>query len=203
MENNNNNAQVSDVNTPEKSTFKKFLKEGWELLKFALIALVIVIPIRMFVAQPFVVSGDSMFPTFHNGEYLIVDELSYTIGQPHRGDVIVFHYPNDPKRYFIKRIIGLPNEEINISGGKITIINKDNPNGFTLTEPYIDEPFGTTSNYKTGAEEYFVMGDNRNRSSDSRTWGLLSRKLMVGRAYLRLLPLKEISYLPGYYKELK
>jgi len=201
MENNNN--QVNNVSVKEESKFKKGAKNVWDLLKFAIIALIIVVPIRMFVAQPFVVSGDSMFPTFHDGEYLIVDELSYIVGQPHRGDVIIFRYPNDPKRFFIKRIIGMPNEEIEIKNGTVTIVNKENPDGFALTEPYIDESFNTTSSYKTGTEEYFVMGDNRNRSSDSRTWGLLPRKLMVGRAYLRLLPLKEIAYLPGYYQELK
>ena len=182
---------------------KKSLLGLWDLVKFAIIALVIVIPIRMFIAQPFVVSGESMFPTFHNGEYLIVDELSYIIGQPYRGDVIVFRYPNDTKRFFIKRIIGLPDEEVSINNGTVTIINKENPNGFTLTEPYIDEQFNTTASFKTGVGEYFVMGDNRNRSSDSRTWGILPSKLLIGRAYLRLLPLKSISYLPGYYKETK
>ena len=97
----------------------------------------------------------------------------------------------------------MPNETIEINNGKITIVNKENPNGFTLNEPYIDEPFDTTATYKTGDNEYFVMGDNRNRSSDSRTWGLLPGKLIVGRAYLRLLPTKNISYLPGYYQETK
>ena len=198
MENNN---QIGNV--PEKNKFKKGLENLWDLIKFAVIALVIVIPIRMFIAQPFVVSGESMFPTFHDKEYLIVDEISYILGSPHRGDVIIFRYPNDTKRFFIKRIIGMPNEEISITNGEVTIINKENPNGFKLTEPYINEKFDTTMNYKTGEGEYFVMGDNRNRSSDSRVWGILPEKLMVGRAYLRLLPFKEISYLPGYFKETK
>ena len=144
-----------------------------------------------------------MFPTFNNGEYLIVDEISYTLGSPHRGDVIIFRYPLDTKRFFIKRIIGMPNEEISIKNGVVTIINKENPDGFTLTEPYIDEKFDTTMTYKTGNDEYFVLGDNRNRSSDSRVWGILPSKLIIGRAYLRLLPFKSISYLPGYYKENK
>jgi signal peptidase I len=157
----------------------------------------------MFIAQPFVVSGESMFPTFHDKEYLIIDEISYILGKHHRGDVVVFRYPNDTKRFFIKRIIGMPNEEISITNGEVTIINKENPNGFKLTEPYINEKFDTTMNYKTGEGEYFVMGDNRNKSSDSRVWGVLPEKLMIGRAYLRLLPFKEISYLPGYYKETK
>ena len=196
-----NNNQIGNV--PEKTKFKQGLENLWDLIKFAVIALVIVIPIRMFIAQPFVVSGESMFPTFHDKEYLIVDEISYILGSPHRGDVIIFRYPNDTKRFFIKRIIGMPNEEISITNGEVTIINKENPNGFKLTEPYINEKFDTTMNYKTGEGEYFVMGDNRNRSSDSRVWGILPEKLMVGRAYLRLLPFKEISYLPGYFKETK
>lgn len=199
----NNNGQIDNRNTPVESKFKKGLLGLWDIVKFAVIALLIVIPIRMFIAQPFVVSGESMFPTFHDGEYLIVDELSYITGNPHRGEVIIFRFPGDTKRFFIKRIIGMPNEEIIIKNGEITIINKENPNGFTLNEPYIDESFNTTTSYKTEENEYFVLGDNRNRSSDSRVWGLLPSKLIIGRAYLRLLPLKEISYLPGYYKEIK
>lgn len=203
MENNNN-----EINKKPQTKFQKNLKEAWGLIKFAIIALLIVIPIRTFIAQPFIVSGLSMFPTFNDGEYLIVDELSYLLGSPERGQVIIFRYPGDTKRFFIKRVIGLPNEEISIKNGVVTIINKENPNGFTLDEPYIDEKFNTTSDYKTESDEYFVMGDNRNNSSDSRTWGeplstKLTDKLIIGRAYLRLFPLNEIKYLPGYYKENK
>src|SRR5665648_271819 len=140
----NNNGQIDANSIPTQSKFKKALLNLWDLIKFAVIALLIVIPIRMFVAQPFVVSGESMFSTFNDGEYLIVDEISYITGNPHRGDVIIFHYPLDPKRFFIKRIIGMPNEEISINNGKVTILNKDNPNGFTLDEPYIDEPVSYT-----------------------------------------------------------
>jgi signal peptidase I len=199
----NNNSQVNDPNTLPKTKFQKFMGDAWDLIKFAIIALIIVIPIRIFIAQPFVVSGESMYPTFNNSEYLIVDELSYRLNSPNRGDVIIFRYPNDQKRFFIKRIIGLPNEEIIINNGAVTIVNKDSPDGFKLNEPYIDEPFDTTATYKTGANEYFVLGDNRNRSSDSRVWGILPSKLIIGRAYLRLLPLKSASYLPGYYQEIK
>lgn len=196
MENNNQEIIV-------KTKFKKNLESFWDLIKFAIIAVIIVIPIRMFIAQPFVVSGESMFPTFNDGEYLIVDEISYIIGNPHRGDVVIFRYPNDTKRFFIKRIIGMPNEEISINNGEVTIINKENKEGFTLAEPYINEKFDTTVTYKTGENEFFVLGDNRNKSSDSRTWGVLSKDLIVGRAYLRLLPTNSISYLPGYYKTTK
>jgi signal peptidase I len=198
MENNN---KINNIKEQAQIKKQKNIDSFWDIIKFAVIAAVIVIPIRMFIAQPFVVSGESMFPTFNDKEYLIVDELSYNLGTPHRGDVVIFRYPNDTKRFFIKRIIGLPNEEISIKNGVITIINKENPKGFTLVEPYINEKFNTTLSYTTGEGEYFVMGDNRNRSSDSREWGILPDKLMIGRAYLRLLPIKNMDYLPGYYKE--
>lgn len=192
----NNNGQIDKKDSPK---LKK--KDSlWDIIKFVIIAIIIVIPIRMFIAQPFVVSGESMFSTFNDGEYLIVDEISYLLGDPNRGDVVIFRYPKDTKRFFIKRIIGMPNEEVKINNGKVTIINKENPEGFTLDEPYIEEEFDTTGSFKTGSGEYFVLGDNRNRSSDSRVWGNLPKKLMMGRAYLRLLPLKNISYLPGANK---
>ncbi|MEK7105846.1 MAG: signal peptidase I, partial [Patescibacteria group bacterium] len=106
-------------------------------------------------------------------------------------------------RYFIKRIIGLPNETVEIKDDVVKIINAENPKGFVLEEEYVNEKFSATGTHKVGADEYFVMGDNRNRSSDSRIWGTLPRKLMIGRAYLRLLPLKEMAYLPGAIEEPK
>lgn len=156
-------------------------------------------PIRMFIAQPFVVSGSSMFPTFKNGQYIIVDELSYEIGEPKRNDITIFRYPNDPSRFFIKRIIGLPNEKIQIKNGEITIFNKTHPKGFILNQPYLRQSFTYNGTYKTGNKEYFVMGDNRKESLDSRVWGFLPSNLVAGRALVRLFPFKTISYLPGYY----
>ena len=141
-----------------------------------------------------------MFPTFHNGEYLIVDELSYNLNKIHRGDVVIFKYPGDKKKFFIKRIIGLPNETIRITNGEIEVFPCDKYTDCTsiiLDEQYINEPFNTTTTYSTEDDEYFVLGDNRNRSSDSRFWGVVPEKLLVGRAYLRLFPLQKISYLPG------
>jgi signal peptidase I len=182
---------------PKNSKLRENLRGAWDLIKFAVIALAIVIPVRMFIAQPFVVNGDSMFPTFHNKEYLIVDEISYIVRSPARGEVTIFRYPNDPSRFFIKRIIGMPNETIEIKNGVVKIINKENPDGFILEEPYLNEKFTTTETFTTGNDQYFVMGDNRNRSSDSRSWGVLPKKFMIGRAYLRLLPVGNLDYLPG------
>jgi signal peptidase I len=184
---------------------KKWLKEqalnALDLIKFMALAAVIVIPIRTFIAQPFIVSGDSMYPTFHHREYLIVDQISYNLGKINRGDVAVFKYPQDTSRYFIKRIIALPNESVSIENGRVTIYNAENPTGFILDEPYLNESFNTTAEYSTGEGEYFAMGDNRNRSSDSRVWGIVPKKNLIGRAYLRLLPVTNISHLPGEYKQ--
>lgn len=169
-----------------------------EILRFSLIALIIVIPIRMFVAQPFIVSGDSMKETFHSGEYLIVDQVSYELHSPLRGDVIVFRYPRDPSKFFIKRVIGIPGDTINIEGSTVRITNAANPNGYILDEPYIKKMSpGATINEVLGEREYFVMGDNRDQSSDSRVWGVLQEERIIGRAYLRLFPPKAFDYLPG------
>lgn len=169
-----------------------------EIIQFSIIAILIVVPIRLFVAQPFIVSGDSMVDTFENGQYLIIDQVSYRLGDPSRGDVIVFRYPRDPSKFFIKRIIGVPGDTVKIEGAQVTIVNEEHPDGVTLKEDYVDamdsaEPFEET----LGDREYFVMGDNRNQSSDSRTWGVLQEERIVGRAYLRLFPPQTIEYLPG------
>lgn len=178
---------------PQRENFFK------EIFKFSLIALLIVIPVRLFIAQPFIVSGASMDPTFNNGQYLIVDQLSYRFSNPQRGEVIIFRYPKDQTKFFIKRIIGLPHETVEIRGTTIFITNDANPNGFELTEPYL-----ATINMKRDSlklslseDEYFVMGDNRRASSDSRTWGPLEEEFIIGRAFVRLFPVREVSLFPG------
>ena len=188
----------------EKIVKKTTVQSFWELVRFAIIALVIVLPVRFFIAEPFVVSGSSMTPTFQDANYLIVDKVSYELGDPKRGDVVIFKYPINQKKFFIKRIIGLPNETIQINNGKVTIFPCEKISdckSITLNEPYIREPFTTTETYTTKTGEYFVMGDNRNGSSDSRYWGVVKRNLFVGRAFLRLLPINEIGILPGNYKQ--
>ena len=168
-----------------------------ELLKFALVAVVIVVPVRLFVAQPFIVSGASMDPTFDNGQYLIVDELTYRFDEPKRGDVVIFKYPKDPSQFFIKRVIGLPNETVRIGHDSVSIKQK-NGEEVTLEEPYVvNRGNGGPFSLSLGGDEYFVMGDNRPESSDSRLWGVLPRENIVGRAFLRLLPIDSLSLLPG------
>lgn len=169
------------------------------LFAFLFVVLCIVLPVRFFVAKPFIVSGTSMFPTFDSWHYLIIDELTYRMYEPQRGDVIVMKYPLDPGRYFIKRIIGLPGEKVILSEKSVTIENAAHPEGFVLNETYLD-PANLTDNqmYITlKDDQYFVMGDNRAASADSRYWGPLPRKNIVGRAYFRLFPFNKIEYLPG------
>lgn len=168
-----------------------------ELIKFAVIAALIVIPIRTYIAQPFIVSGNSMIPTFHDQEYLIVDEISYHLRDPYRGEVIVFKYPKDTSKYFIKRVIGLPGETIKLKGNEITIVNNEHKDGFVLDQSYIQNKSSDSFEISLKENQYYVMGDNRIASSDSRAWGPLERHFIVGRALVRVLPFSKIGYLPG------
>lgn len=181
---------------PKADSAKKgsFFKE---VVSYALFALVIVLPVRLWVAQPFVVNGGSMDTTFADGEYLVVDEITYKFHEPQRGDVLIFKYPNDPSKYFIKRLIGLPGETVTVKSDSVTIFNDANPKGVELNEPYIhSRTFGNLTT-TMGPDEYFVMGDNRLVSSDSRVWGVLPKKDLIGRPIVRLLPFNRMGYLPG------
>jgi signal peptidase I len=185
----------------EKTQNKSLGQSIWELARFVVIALLIVVPVRFFVIEPFVVSGSSMFPTFENGDYLIVDKISYELGDPERDDVVIFRYPNDETKFFIKRIIGLPNETVDIKSGIVTITNSEHEGGFKLEEPYVENTANSDTHFELKGDEYFVMGDNRGASSDSRYWGAVKRNLMTGKAFLRLLPIRHISVLPGQYRQ--
>lgn len=169
-----------------------------EIVRFALIAILIVVPIRFFVAQPFIVSGASMDNTFHNGQYLVVDQVTYYFNDPERGDVVIFRYPKDPSKFFIKRVIGLPGDTVVIEDGAVIIKNEEYPKGLTLDEPYVLSMEPTAPQAEVlGPREYFVMGDNRDHSSDSRVWGVLQEERIIGRAWLRLFPPTLADYLPG------
>lgn len=159
-----------------------------ELGKLVILALVVVIPFRIFIAQPFIVEGASMDPTFKSGEYLIVDELTYRFRDPERGSVLIFKYPRDPKKYFVKRVIGLPGETVSIEGGSVRITNNENPEGFVLEEPYVLYGKQESMTRKLGDGEYFVLGDNRFGSADSRLWGPVPEDNIIGRPILRFYP---------------
>src|SRR3989338_8604105 len=116
---------------------KQVLIFFWEVFKVLVISLVIIVPIRHFLIKPFYVKGASMEPSFHDHEYLIINQISYRLGQPNRGDAVVFRYPFDPSQYFIKRVIALPDETIKISRNTVTIINAEHPNGVVLVENYL------------------------------------------------------------------
>lgn len=191
------NPEDAPLSQQQPEVKKGFWQDVKEVVIFAVVVLAILIPLRLFVAQPFIVVGASMEPTFETGEYLIVDEVTYKISDPLRGQVIIFKYPKDPSKYFIKRIIGLPGETVTVKGTTITIKNTEHPEGFTLDESYITFEKGADVTRELKADEYFVMGDNRSVSLDSRTWGALPRNLIVGRAFVRLLPFSRIGVLPG------
>ena len=169
-----------------------FLRESgdfvWETIKIVVLSLLIILPIRYFIVQPFFVRGDSMLPSFNDKDYLIVDELSYRFNKPSRGEVVIFRFPQEPSQYYIKRIVGLPEETVEVAGGRILISNRDQPAGFELKESYLDESTPGEIKIKLDDNEYFVLGDNRDASSDSRRWGPLSKHLIVGRAWLRIWP---------------
>ena len=116
---------------------KNFFSFVLELVKIVFISLVIIIPIRYYLVQPFYVKGASMEPNFYDKEYLIIDEISYRLGGPERGDIIVFRYPLDPQEYFIKRLIGLPGESVQIKGGNVIVYNNENPSGVLIEESYL------------------------------------------------------------------
>jgi len=165
-----------------------------EYLKFIFISVLVVVPFRLYIAQPFIVDGASMDPTFESGDYLIVDEASYYFKEPERGSVLVFKYPRNPRKSFIKRVIGLPGETISISDGQVTIINSKHPDGFLLDEPYVEFTKEDSSIYTLEDSEYFVLGDNRRFSADSRIWGPVPEENIIGRPVIRFYP---PAFLPG------
>jgi signal peptidase I len=174
----------------------------WEIGKtvgtIALVALII----RIFLVQPFFVQGESMEPNFHDGDYLLVNQLSYKLGAPSRGDVIIFKAPPEPDTDYIKRIIGLPGETVDLKDGHFFITNQRHSTPVEVVESY--EPAGTltmSSNQQThwelGTDQYFVAGDNRGpgKSLDSRAWGPLPKQNIIGRAWFRAYPLAALGFI--------
>jgi signal peptidase I len=168
----------------------------WDIIKVVCISLAIILPVRYYLIQPFYVKGASMEPSFHDHEYLIVDEISYRFNEPLRGQVVVFRYPRNPQEYYIKRIIGLPGEQVQIKDGRVYIYNQKHADGLMLIEEYLPEGLLTMSDTESritvGDGEYFVLGDNRNASKDSRFFGPVNKSFITGKILFRGWPLNKI-----------
>lgn len=199
MEETTNQQEPVQSTAPQPTTPPKSKKSDvWEFVRFAATVIIVVVGVRMFIAQPFVVSGTSMVPTFESRDYLIIDEISYRFQEPERGDVIVFHPPVDSTTYYVKRIIGVPGDTVTIRDSVVSITNAEHPDGVLLAEPYITKD-APGDNYSVTVPEgqYFTMGDNRPASFDSRKWGLLPKEKIIGRVFLRLYPFSQIGVFPG------
>jgi signal peptidase I len=196
---------IDDKNIENQAEEYGFRGAIWEIVKMVFWVVVIIVPIRVFLVQPFFVQGASMEPNFEDKEYLIVNELGYKttdlgnfftvrpFKEFQRGDVVVFRYPKNPKIFYIKRIVALPGEKIEIRGGEVKISNSENPGGFVLDESRYLAPSVETAgevSVKLGGE-YFVMGDNRMYSSDSRSWGPVPEADVMGRVILRAWPVNK------------
>lgn len=163
-----------------------------EILDTVLLMLLIIVVTRVLV-QTFRIEGISMEPNLHDGQYLIINKFIYYLQPPKRGDVVVFHYPRNPRRDFIKRIIGLPGEKVEIRGERVFI------NGQELEEPYtLHKGNYAWGPQRLGEDEYFVLGDNRNSSSDSHDWGSLPRDAIIGKAWISYWPPKHLGLVPHY-----
>ena len=195
-ENLGNLNNIPEQKEPQKSFWQKTLSSVWDIVKILFVALIIVLPIRYYLFQPFIVKGESMMPNYQNSNYLTVDEISYRFSNPNRGDVVVFNtnfIPGYQGDRFIKRIMGLPGETIIIKDNKVTIA-KDGKDLQIDESKYLPGAI-TQGDIKRvlGKDEYFVMGDNRRYSFDSRMWGVLPRKDIIGKVFIRLLPVNELQ----------
>lgn len=159
----------------------------WEMIKVVAISLAIILPVRYFLVQPFYVKGSSMDPTFHDFEYLIIDELTYRFHEPQRGDVIVMRNPSQHREYFIKRIVGLPGDTITITNGRVAIEGVDLDESLYLS-PLIKTYTSGEATITLNGNEYFVMGDNRGVSHDSRRFGPVDQSEFIGRVWIRAWP---------------
>ena len=169
-----------------------------EMLKIIIITLAIVLPVRFFLFQPYFVDGASMEPNFYDRQYLIVDEITYRFEAPERGDVVVIKVPFE-REALIKRIIGLPGETVEINNTKIKIYNDESPQGFWLNEEYLGQSIGTNGNNRLehGQDQYYVLGDNRPVSLDSRYFGAINKDQIIGKAWLRLWPFDSVRHFGG------
>ena len=181
----------------------------FEIAETAILAILIFLALYLFLVRPHQIRGDSMLPNFHNGEYLLTEMVSYNLlkKEPQRGEIVVFRSPEQPNLDFIKRIIALPGEEIKLQNGRIFIINDANPEGFLLEEDYLEEGTATEGRRTIDDGEvfavsngYVVLGDNRERSSDSREWGIIKKENIIGKVWLRYWPPEAVALIkPAFY----
>lgn len=183
---------------PEEKTsfFEEAMIFFWEVAKVIIISFAIIVPVRYFLIQPFYVKGASMEPNFFDHEYLIVDQITYRFRNPQRGDVVVFRYPRDPSEFFIKRVIGLPGETVVVKNNKVIVYNETHKEGKVLEESYLSLDEENTGNVteKMEKDEYFLMGDNRSESLDSRIFGPIKRKNVIGKVFFRGWPLHRVGF---------
>jgi signal peptidase I len=184
---------------PLRSVARPTLESKGGLLKEAIETLLLVIAIYTIVnlsTARFVVEGRSMEPNFFTDEFIIVSRLAYVVGEPERGDVIVFHYDEESGRDFIKRIIGLPGDHIQMKEGKVYV------NGVVLNEPYVERLCSTVTcrdrEWYVPEGQYFVLGDNRNSSQDSHDFGPINKDQIVGRAWIRYWPPSSWGFIPHH-----
>lgn len=171
----------------EKRT--RWMREAIETIALTLLILFLV---RLAI-QGFRTDGQSMDPDFHNGEYVLVDKAAYLFGPPQRGDVIVFHYPLDPHTVFIKRIVGVPGDIVQTTHTTVGV------DGYQLHEPYISAPYNYDDrSWKLGPNQFFVMGDNRPNSLDSRIWGPLDRSYIIGKVIAAYWPVSDLGVITSY-----
>lgn len=176
----------------------------FEIFETAALAIIFLLVLYLFLVRPHQIHGDSMLPTYHDADYLLTEVISFKfLGRElQRGDIIVFHAPEQPNLDFIKRIVALPGEKIKLQNGQIFIINNDHPEGLLLKEPYLSSAITTQPGgliregepFEVG-QAYIVMGDNRPRSSDSRDWGIVKKEAVVGRAWLRYWPPPALAFI--------
>lgn len=201
------NPEFSNVpmEAEQPTTAERTLHVLWEVIKTVAFIVLAAVFIRAFVVQPFFVQGESMEPSFHEGDYLLVNQLSYQFGKPSRGDVVVFKAPPDPEENYIKRIIGLPGETVELKNGRVYVSNERQPEGVALDEPYIAEGVATrpdslegsaVTRWELGPDQYFVIGDNREpgKSSDSRAWGPVNKNFLIGKTAVRVYPLANFGF---------
>ncbi|MFH1286392.1 MAG: signal peptidase I [Candidatus Magasanikbacteria bacterium] len=196
MEEQENQNQESSTGTGEEiisSAEKSFLAKSGifflEIIKIVILAGITIGLVRYILFKPFYVKGQSMEPAFYEHEYLIVDELTYRFREPERGEVVVFKSSSFDGDYLLKRVIAVPGERVNLSDNKIVIYNLDHPQGIVLDETYLTENTAGSVMYTLGPDQYFLLGDNRDSSYDSRRFGPVDRDTIIGKVFFRGWPI--------------